>query len=1770
MELLEAAASASASASAKSPGSPRRPPAGAGGADPARAWASEEEAATGQVQAQRGIFASVDAPELVTFEEIAVCFSAVEWSMLEGWQKELHKEVMQENYALLSSLGHSVPLGECSSLIHQLEGTPGGHSPGSSGGGESDVSGEELPFTEDAREVEGPWDLEHPHEGCLTPVSDGEGKCQSSLHLCALMKLVKEIPEFLYGATKASPDPGTAASSGGGAEAAADVPDGPVKTEARAESPDHHSLEGDLADISPSLSSHPDTPSSSTQGDWAASRIWGLYTQDVATNTEVAIEENLSRGLLKHEKEALADGPCQSRVRNGSLQTGQEEEDSCPAVKANPALERSCCPQEDSCAEGGGERDGAGPRTSTPQAPAGDWLDCRATGDVDLRRTTASGAGKQLPQEAAAEGDNLSLTSSLKGGGANGPDPSGTCGDGSLSSNGTVGERTLPEKVGRRAAPEGPFKHSSSKPARETAAEEKPLQGLLRCLKELIVHQPQHSHQASRKPSTGGCQKLLGHRRREVGNGTPPLQVKVEATDEDPTAHSQRNPGRERSSPFVTPDSNTCSTSAFLPGGGGQSMPDLKDGNLFAAVKMELAAEGSLLQGPERAAHAIKLLGAPGEERTTEETSALGVKIKTEVMVAEEEAALRGLKEMAEEEAAFQPELRDSGSALSGPEAGLEPGLWVPYSEEWSPATSPLHGLLNCLKEIPVPRPHPSKGLAGRRGGGGKERRKVGRRGKSELRSDRATPEKMCQASSQCHTPPALAICGLGSPLQGLERCLKELPPSARSHASSPAISSSIGSSPDRLPKWHPETGRWARKEEGLSQHSTPLQGLERCLKELPPNSPGQPPSPAISSSFSSSPEGPHRWTPDTGKWTRKEGGSVGRSRNSTPLQGLERCLKELPPHSHSLPDSPAVSSSISSSPEGLHRWTPETGKWTRKEEGLSRNSTPLQGLESCLKELPDTPHSPFFLPAVSSSFGSSSEGHCKPEMGEWSTKEEAGVCLSRIPPLQGLENCLREIPVSGRSLANSVTAASDFVTQKPRRAEAASRRPWAGGGPASSRPPPPAGVPGPFNPEAGVESSPLHRLMNCLKEIPIKRPSYLNTPSVSSSSSSCSEMERDQQSPGSGAWWDGSPDTCQGSEVDVAAGQKGIGSCRSPLSLLPSEEERGFPSTPEPELAEAGHGAAAASPLHGLESCLEDTAVSQMLCSNLPPRSAKIQGDVALEGPEGGVLQSHSANGVLIRGPQSCAKDAAARNPTHSSTAAQGTFDRTLEREVERRSHPEAPTLQSPHTEEVATESSPLQGLLRCLKEITARGPSPRSLSASSTPASDARGEARHKPAEEEAEAAAEAGRASREGLGSSPKGRSASRTSPATSPLRSPPREAVKGSPPLEAGRGPRGFTPTSSPVCGVRTCAKEVVGNGNLCVSSPKSPAHKFSAQRRSDSSPAKSGMKRSPVAARGDDSPAPGAASCSFQPQGGPRLDNPPKKRCPSLDPTLAPCGWGNGQPPPPECRAEVGGLGPLLSRKLDHLSADMSAICRDVSRLQSHMDRLEQDARGWVLELATLHMENRCLSEYVRRMEGRCRTLENRSRRNNLRMLGLPEGLEGSDAVSFLQKSLHAMLGLPLEAPALEIESARRVQGGISWDPSGRPRPLVFRLLRFADKTAILQAARTRPLSYAGAQVTILPDFCSSLNQRRRIPFGGVRRTRWAADLCFGPRHSSWWPGWTQGLREPLASSGPLAGEREGGRVPKGPGAENWATEASAGQVHHGACHSAHSAEHQNL
>ncbi|KAG6921572.1 hypothetical protein G0U57_006699, partial [Chelydra serpentina] len=110
--------------------------------------------------------------------------------------------------------------------------------------------------------------------------------------------------------------------------------------------------------------------------------------------------------------------------------------------------------------------------------------------------------------------------------------------------------------------------------------------------------------------------------------------------------------------------------------------------------------------------------------------------------------------------------------------------------------------------------------------------------------------------------------------------------------------------------------------------------------------------------------------------------------------------------------------------------------------------------------------------PVSRSSLSSSPDPRGRLETAGWPVNTEAGAVSEVTPPLQGLENCLKDIPVTRPRCSNATT--SYFCTSKAP-GEVEQRRP----------------VPRPWRAcaaAASAESSPLYGLMNCLKEIPAGR----------------------------------------------------------------------------------------------------------------------------------------------------------------------------------------------------------------------------------------------------------------------------------------------------------------------------------------------------------------------------------------------------------------------------------------------------------------------------------------------------------------------------------------------------------------------------------------------------------------------------------------------------------------------------------------------------------
>ncbi len=113
-------------------------------------------------------------------------------------------------------------------------------------------------------------------------------------------------------------------------------------------------------------------------------------------------------------------------------------------------------------------------------------------------------------------------------------------------------------------------------------------------------------------------------------------------------------------------------------------------------------------------------------------------------------------------------------------------------------------------------------------------------------------------------------------------------------------------------------------------------------------------------------------------------------------------------------------------------------------------------------------------------------------------------------------------------------------------------------------------------------------------------------------------------------------------------------------------------------------------------------------------------------------------------------------------------------------------------------------------------------------------------------------------------------------------------------------------------------------------------------------------------------------------------------------------------------------------------------------------------------------------------------MEDGCRRNNVILVGLPEGMEGPDAAGFLRANLSKWIP-SLRGRDIEIDRAHRVYDG--GRGSDRPHTLIIRVLRWHDRSDILKGARQAyPVKCAQSNVTLLffPDFSPATDQEKGI------------------------------------------------------------------------------------
>ncbi|KAJ8394404.1 hypothetical protein AAFF_G00046150 [Aldrovandia affinis] len=175
---------------------------------------------------------------------------------------------------------------------------------------------------------------------------------------------------------------------------------------------------------------------------------------------------------------------------------------------------------------------------------------------------------------------------------------------------------------------------------------------------------------------------------------------------------------------------------------------------------------------------------------------------------------------------------------------------------------------------------------------------------------------------------------------------------------------------------------------------------------------------------------------------------------------------------------------------------------------------------------------------------------------------------------------------------------------------------------------------------------------------------------------------------------------------------------------------------------------------------------------------------------------------------------------------------------------------------------------------------------------------------------------------------------------------------------------------------------------------------------------------------------------------------------------------------------------------------------ELATLRNTMGDAERSLTACSDDIETLKREVKRLGVLADSLQNKCEDLESRSRRNNIRIVGVPEGPNSCSTTSvadLLQEAFNLA-----DAPLID-RSHRSLQPVPK--QGQRPRTIVARLHYYKDCATILsQAKEKQRIKVKGVTISVYPDYTAQV-AKARAAFNGVRQQlRGLEGVRFGIAH----------------------------------------------------------------
>lgn len=174
----------------------------------------------------------------------------------------------------------------------------------------------------------------------------------------------------------------------------------------------------------------------------------------------------------------------------------------------------------------------------------------------------------------------------------------------------------------------------------------------------------------------------------------------------------------------------------------------------------------------------------------------------------------------------------------------------------------------------------------------------------------------------------------------------------------------------------------------------------------------------------------------------------------------------------------------------------------------------------------------------------------------------------------------------------------------------------------------------------------------------------------------------------------------------------------------------------------------------------------------------------------------------------------------------------------------------------------------------------------------------------------------------------------------------------------------------------------------------------------------------------------------------------------------------------------------LSGKMDMMNTRLDFLVLKVDKHDEQLKEAKRRISDTEDTTSQLHQQMSHMDKLLKVIASKNENLEARSRRNNIRVIGISENTNTGRMDDYAERLLCNTFGASAFSPHLTVERAHRSLGPRP-PPGGVPRPIIARLLNYRDRDTALRMAREKILTYEGMDFTMYPDFTAAVQEARR-------------------------------------------------------------------------------------